>query len=227
MNTIFTLLALPVTVLVFFGARALYRRVPFVLLSPLLITPLVLAMLLLHYGVPYAAYQRGAQPLSQLLGAATVAFAIPLHKHFDLLRKHAVEILGSVAAGALVSLVTAVPLAERVRLNTDMTLSLAPHSVTTPIAMDVANAIGGVPTLTAVFVIVTGLFGLVAGPLVIRWLRIRTPVARGALLGVSAHGCGTSKAFELGTEEGTVASIAMVVAGGMTILLAPALLAFR
>jgi predicted murein hydrolase (TIGR00659 family) len=215
---------LVVTIVTYLAAKALYQRRKLILLSPLLISPLVLIGLLLWFNVPYSTYMIGGQWLAKLLGPATVAFAIPLHRHFDLLKKHAAEILASVAAGSLVAVVTGVEMAARLHLSADTVRSMAPRSVTTPIAMGVAGTVGGVPTLTAVFVIVTGLFGLVAGPLVIRSLRIRTPVARGALLGMGAHGCGTSKAFELGSIEGTVASLSMVVAGGLTIVLAPVLL---
>jgi predicted murein hydrolase (TIGR00659 family) len=226
MNGLVGLAALLATVGSYQAANALYHKYRRILLSPLLISPLVLVGLLIWLDVPYTRYMTGGEWLSKLLGPATVAFAIPLHKHFDLLKRHAAEILASVTAGSVVAVVTGVELAARLHLTPETVRSMAPRSVTTPIAMGVAGAVGGVPTLTAVFVIVTGLFGLVAGPLVIRSLRIRTAVARGALLGMGAHGCGTSKAFEFGALEGTVASVSMVVAGGLTILLAPLLMAF-
>lgn len=213
------------TVTTYAGSKRLYGRHRWIILSPLLISPVVLVALLSVTASPYGDYMAGSRWLSYLLGPATVAFAIPMHRHFDLLKKHGAEIVGSVGAGALVALITSVPLAERLHLGGQTVLSLAPRSVTTPIAMDVSRAIGGVPTLTAVFVIITGLFGLAAGPAVIQFLRIRTPIARGALLGMGAHGCGTSKALELGALEGAVASLAMVLGAGVTILIAPLVVA--
>jgi putative effector of murein hydrolase len=171
------------TVAVYAISRRLYGRYKWLVLSPLLVSPVVLVLLLTWLKQPYADYAAGTGSLGFLLGPATVAFAIPMHKHFDLLKKHAVEIITSVAAGSLVALLTSVPLAKVIHLSLATTLSLAPRSVTTPFAMAISSSVGGVPTLTAVFVIATGLFGMVAGPLVMRWFAIRTPIARGALMG--------------------------------------------
>jgi predicted murein hydrolase (TIGR00659 family) len=215
---------LAATVGIYLASRRLYSRYKWLVLSPLLVSPVVLVLLLSWSGRPYAEYQAGAGTLSSLLGPATVAFAIPLHKHFDLLKKHALEIFASVGTGSLAALVTSVPLARLAHLSGDLTMSLAPRSVTMPFAVPLSGAIGGVPTLTAVFVMATGLFGIVAGPLVIRALSIKDPVAQGALLGVGAHGAGTAKAFEFGAVEGTVASLTMVLAGVITILITPVVL---
>jgi predicted murein hydrolase (TIGR00659 family) len=226
MMLLITLMLWPIlTLAVYVGSKRIYGRRRWIILSPLLVSPVALVALLSVTATPYGDYMAGTHWLSYLLGPATVAFAVPMHRHFDLLKKHAAEILGSVAAGALVALVTSVPLAEWVHLGGQTVLSLAPRSVTTPIAMDISRAIGGVPTMTAVFVIITGLFGLAAGPVVIRLLHIRTPIARGALLGMGAHGCGTSKALEFGPVEGAVASLAMVLGAGVTILIAPLVIA--
>ncbi|WP_040952619.1 LrgB family protein, partial [Gorillibacterium massiliense] len=99
--------------------------------------------------------------------------------------------------------------------------SLAPRSVTTPIAMEISNMMGANATLTAVFVIITGLFGFLVGPAVIRLLRVKSTVAQGMLMGMSSHGVGTSKAFELSEEVGTASSVAMVLAAVITFMLAP------
>ncbi len=214
-----------VTVAVYLISRKLYGRYKWLVLQPLVVSPVVLVLLLTYLKQPYAEFRTGTASLNYLLGPATVAFAIPMHKHFDLLKKHAVEIIASVAAGALVAIVTSVPLAKVLHLSLQTTLSLAPRSVTTPFAMAISGSVGGVPTLTAIFVIVTGVYGAVVGPVLMRWLAIRTPVARGALMGVGAHGAGTAKAFELGAVEGTVSSLTMVLAGVVTLLITPAVLA--
>lgn len=171
--------------------------------------------------VSYATYMGGGQWLSFLLGPATVAFAIPIYKNGSLLRRYGLEIGTGVLIGSLIALVSSVLPARLLHLSTETVRSLAPRSVTTPIAMDISQSIGGVPTLTAAFVIVTALIGVAAGPLVIRALGIEAPVARGALFGMGAHGIGTARAFESGETEGTVASLAMIGAAAATVAMAP------
>ncbi|MGE5673308.1 MAG: LrgB family protein [Mycobacterium leprae] len=218
------LLLLAATILIYFGAKKLYRRTRSVLLSPLLTVPLLLVGLLLLLRLPYATYMSGGQWLSDLLGPATVALAIPIHKNMKLLKQHALEITCAIGAGAVLALVSSFLLAFWLHLGLQIADSMAPRSVTTPIAMAISRSLGGDPTLTAVFVIVTALVGLVAGPLLIRSMPIKSPVARGLLFGVGAHGAGTARAFEFGELEGTFSSLAMVLTAGATLVLTPLLL---
>lgn len=217
------LLSIAGTVLIYLGARRLYAFRRAVLLTPILVGPLAVALVLVASHVPYSAYMTGGGWLSRLLGPATVAFAVPMHKHVRLLKQHAVAMVASVVLGSGVALVTSVGLAAWARLSPTLVGSLAPRSVTTPIAMAIARTVGGDPTMAAVFVIVTAVVGLVVGPLLIRWLPIRTPVARGVLFGMGAHGAGTARAFEMGQVEGTASSLAMILAAGATLLLTPML----
>ncbi len=214
-------LSLLATVLIYVAAKRVYRRHRRVLFSPIFVAPLLLAVLLLLTGLPYKVYFQGGQWLSFLLGPGTVALAIPMYKNGPLLRRYAVEIGSSVVLGALVALISSVLPALWLHLSSETASSLAPRSVTTPIAMEISRSIGGVPTLTAVFVIITALVGLAAEPLLTRLLAIKSPVARGALLGMGAHGAGTARAFELGSLEGTVASLSMIAAAGATLALTP------
>ncbi len=211
------------TVLFFLIARMIYRRFQIAILSPIFTTLLMTILFVLLFHVSYTSYMSGGRYLTYLLQPATVAFAIPLYKHFQLLKRHSVEILVSVIGGSMVAISSTVLLAHLFRLNTSLTDSLAPRSITTPFAMDVSNMIGGTPVLTAVFVILTALVGLLVGPIVIRHLRITSSLAKGTLLGTSAHAAGTSRAFEFGNIEGTFASISMILAAGFTMLIAPLL----
>ncbi len=124
---------------------------------------------------------------------------------------------------ATIAIVSSVLLARAVRLGGSITTSVAPRSVTTPIAMDISQTLGGIPTLTAVFVIITGVFWCHGSHLIIRFCRIESSVAKGALFGMGCHGLGTARAFELGQMEGTCASLSMVTASFMTLALAPVL----
>jgi predicted murein hydrolase (TIGR00659 family) len=216
------MLSLLVTVLVYGGAKRLYQRYRKIYLSPMLIGPLVLIVMLNAGRVSYASYMStGGQWLNFLLGPATVALAIPMYKNLDLLKKHGLEIGVSVVLGSAAALFSSVLPALWMHLGPQVVNSLAPRSVTTPVAMDISRSVGGVPSITAAFVMITALTGLVVGPLVIHGLAIRTPVARGALFGMGAHGAGTARAFEFGSLEGTVASISMIAAAGVTLALMP------
>lgn len=207
----------------FLIARTVYRRIRLAILSPIFTTLLMTVLFILLFHIPYASYMSGGHYLTDLLQPATVAFAIPLYKHFHLLKRHSIEILISVIGGSIVAISSTVLLAQFFHLGSSLTESLAPRSVTTPFAMDVSGMIGGTPVLTAIFVIMTALFGLLIGPIVIRHLRIKSSLAKGTLLGTSAHAAGTSRAFEFGSIEGTFASISMILAAGFTMLIAPLL----
>ncbi|MDR7073248.1 LrgB family protein [Fictibacillus barbaricus] len=214
------ILSFCLTIFIFYMCKKLYARWTFVLLSPILITPFLLVVLLLVSHTPYTAYAEGTKWLTNLLGPATVAFAVPMYKHFHLLKKHIVEIILSLLTGSSVAIVSTFLFALWLQLSPSLINSLVPRSITTPIAMDISKTIGGIPTMTAVFVIVTGLTGTVIGPLLIRILSIKKSTSKGLMLGMGAHGTGTSRAFEIGELEGTFASLAMIVAAVITIILA-------
>jgi len=207
------------TIVIFYASKWLYARYDKIWLSPLLICPLILVIILLTTDTSYAQYNSGAGILSTLLGPATVAFAVPMYKNYALLKKNALAIFASLLVGCIVAIVSSLLLALIAGLNNDLINSLVPRSITTPIAMDISTIIGGDPTMTAVFVIVTGLTGSIVGPIVIRTFRFRRAASKGLLLGMGAHGCGTSKAFEFGELEGTFSSLAMIVAALVSIIL--------
>lgn len=212
------------TVLVYLGAKWIYRTTRSLLLAPLVVTPLLLAVGLLSLNVPYQTYMSGAKWIGDLLGPATVAFAVPIYRNRKLVKEHALELLAGAGLGALVGLVTSVLMARWLGLGLQMEYTLAPRSVTTPIAMEITRSLGGIPELTAVCVVVTGVWGTVAGPLVLRWLPIRSAVARGMMFGSASHGAGTARAFEIGQLEGTFSSLAMILTAFATLALAPLLL---
>ncbi|MGZ4111425.1 MAG: LrgB family protein [Tumebacillaceae bacterium] len=211
------------TVVVFWLAKKLYGRWSIMVLLPILTAPIVLVVLLESFHVSYGTYLTGSKWLTYMLQPATVAFAVPMMRHFELLKKHALEIVSSVVLGSMVAIVTSMVLAGWLHLNATLADSLAPRSVTTPIAMVISQKFGGVSTMTAVFVMVTAMCGIVIGPLVIRYLSLRSAVARGVMFGMGAHGAGTSRAFEMGAVEGTVASLSMIIAAGASLLIAPLL----
>lgn len=214
------IIALVCTSIIYLLAKRLHDRFRTILLSPLLLCPLILVSGLLLTHIPYEQYEGGGQWLTLLLQPATVALAVPLYRNLERLRRYWACIVISIAGGVVVAIWSVVEFASWVGLDQTIVASLAPKSITTPIAMDVAALIGGTPAMTAVFVILTGLTGSALGPLLFRLLSIRQPIARGLLLGMGAHGTGTATAFKYGPVEGAFASLAMVLAAFLTMAVA-------
>ncbi|MFJ7950283.1 LrgB family protein [Lysinibacillus sp. NPDC096418] len=219
MNFLVAVVSLLGTIAIFYGSKIIYVKFGKAWLTPLLLTPIIVILILLITDTSYEKYNAGGTILTHLLGPATVAFAVPIYKNIALLKKHAMVIIVSITVGSTVAITSSFLLALLVGLNDELTHSLVPRSVTTPIAMDISTMIGGSPTLTAVFVMTTGILGSLLAPLLIRTCRLNTPSAKGLMLGMGAHGTGTSKAFEFGELEGTFSSIAMVVAALISIVL--------
>ncbi|OBR63471.1 CidB/LrgB family autolysis modulator [Paenibacillus oryzae] len=209
------------TLTVYLASKWLHRRKPAIYTAPLLVAPIFLILVLLLLRVPYEDYNAGAGWLSAMIGPATVALAVPLYRHWEMLKRNAAIIVTSTAAGAAIAVISSALLAKIAHLSPAVTESLLPRSTTTPIAVAISGFIGGIPNLTAVFVLITGLLGMLLGPIVIKWFRIETEIARGVLFGTGAHAAGTAKAFEFGQISGTVSGIAMLLTAFITLCLAP------
>jgi len=187
--------------------------------------PFVLLAVALPLHTAYAEYSRDTHWLMLILGPVTVAFAVPIWQQRQMLMRHGPALLLGMLAGSAASIGTSYGLARALSLDNSLTLSLVPRSITTPFAMPLAQDLGGVPELTAVFVMVTGVFGAFLGGLLLKWLPLRSSLARGALFGVGAHGAGVSRAREVGGEEGSVAGLVMVLTGLLNLFAAPLLAA--
>jgi predicted murein hydrolase (TIGR00659 family) len=220
------LLGLTVTLLAYLAGSWLYRRARLnPLVNPVLIAVLALVALLSATRTPYETYFEGAQFVHFMLGPATVALAVPLYRQFHLVRRSALAVLTALAAGSLTAVGTAVLVAKLLGASDGTVMSLAPKSVTTPVAMGIAEKVGGLPSLTAVLVILTGIIGAVGGSFVLNALRIRDWRARGLAVGVASHGIGTARAFDLSHVAGAFASLAMGLNALATAVLLPVLLA--
>jgi predicted murein hydrolase (TIGR00659 family) len=209
------------TITSYLVVKTLYRRWPHWWLAPLTLTPIILMFAAIVLHTSYHDYIRGTHWLVALLGPATVAFAVPIYEQRRMVRHHW-RVLGlGMLAGTATSVFSSWALATVLGLNGTMRLSLLPRSISTPFAMTISGEIGGTPDLTAVFVVVTGIVGTIAGEILLTWLPDYSPLARGALLGVGAHGAGAAKAREFGRQEGSIAALVMVLVGLLNILLAP------
>jgi predicted murein hydrolase (TIGR00659 family) len=216
------LLWLAATIALYFVARRVFDASGhFALLHPVLVTIVGLIAGLVAFAVPFERYFLGGQVLHFLLGPATVCIAVPIHQYAPRLRRVLWPSAAALVAGGITGIASAVLFGAALDLPDESLRSLAPKSVTTPIAMGVAENAGGLPSLTAVLVIASGILGAVLAVPLLAALRVRDARARGLAIGVAAHGIGTARAFELDREAGAFAGLAMGLNGILTAFLVP------
>ncbi|WP_241640493.1 LrgB family protein [Rosenbergiella epipactidis] len=220
-NMLANLSCLVLTVVIYYLNKRLYRRWRLLLLMPLVFTPLVLIILLLTTHISWQNYIGDNHWLIWLLGPATLAFAIPVYENLGLIRRHWMSLGAGVFTAVVVAVLSSVWLARLFSLPEMVERSLAVRSITTPFALAAAKQVGGQPDLVALFVVITGVFGMAIGDFLFLRLMIKQSLSKGASLGAASHGAGTAKAYQLGPEEGVVSSLVMMLAGIMTVLLAP------
>lgn len=219
------LIWLAITVVAYLGSLAFARRVNgYPLANPVLVASVPVILAMLATDTPHAVYQEGGAWLLALLGPATVALAIPLFRNWPKVRAAAGPLFLAIGAGSVTAVSTALVTAWALGAETQTLLSLAPKSVTTPIAMGIAQTTHGLPLLAAAIVIVTGVIGAIIGPWLLNRLGIKDAQAHGVALGTAAHGIGTARAFQESEETGTFSGVAMGVNGIATALLLPWLL---
>lgn len=188
---------------------------------PALTATFVIVLFLLVSGVSYDTYMIGGEWIDRLMGPAVVSLAIPLYKQRKLLFDNLVPVLSGILVGVVIGMSTGIALAKMFGFSRMLILSLLPKSITTPVAMEVTEQLGGIPSLAAVFVMIAGFSGIIIGPVFLKWLRIETPIGIGMGLGASAHGIGTAKALEYGVQEASVSSVAMSLSAVFGSFLAP------
>ena len=187
-------------------------------MNPLLIAIVCVMGVLSAANVAYDTYNESAKYLSYLLTPATVALAVPLYQQLALLKKNFRAVMFGIVSGVLASLVGVLLLSVLFGLSHEQYVTLLPKSITTAIGMGVSQELGGISTITVAVIIITGILGNVIAEGVYRVFRIEEPVARGLALGTSAHAIGTAKAMEFGEVEGAMSSLAIAVAGLLTVL---------
>jgi predicted murein hydrolase (TIGR00659 family) len=191
------------------------------LANPVAIAIALISIVLALSGMSYQRYFAGAQFVHFLLGPATVALAVPLARQFPRMRRALLPLSCALLSGCVTAIVSAVVVARLLGATPALARTLGPKSATTPIAMAVAERLGGMPSLTAVLVIATGIFGAISGRFLFNALKIDSIEARGFALGVAAHGIGTARAFQVSAEAGAFAGLGMGLNGALTALLAP------
>lgn len=219
------LLWLTATMLAYRLAYAIYARSRFSpLANPVAIAVAILVLILVGTHTPYKTYFEGAQFVHFLLGPATVALAIPLYLQWEKLKRNWFALLGSALLGGAAGAAAAMSVAWTLGASRSTILSLAPKSVTTPIAMAISEKIGGLPSLTAVLVILTGILGAATARYLFNFLKIEEHSVRGFALGVTSHGIGTARGFQVSEEMGAFSGLAMGLSAVLTAVLLPLIL---
>ncbi len=214
------------TLAVYASSKWLYARHRHAMFSPIVFTPLLLIALVEITHISFAVYFQDTRWLTWLLGPATIAFAYPIYSQRAMIRRYPLTLAVGVVSGLVLGLASSWLLARLFSLPPELTRSLLPRSVSTPFAVSASTIWGGDKNLTVICVMITGIFGILIGDVLLARLKLRAGISRGAALGASAHGLGTTKAYELGMEEGTAASLVMVFCGIAMVLLAPGMAHF-
>lgn len=215
------IILLAITFGIYYVARQIQKWTGWVVLNPILITIAALIALLLLTGISYETYEQGGQYIDFWLKPAIVALGVPLYQHLGQIRRQLLPILMSQLVGCLVGLVSVTLIASALGASHEVIVSLAPKSVTTPIAMEVCKTSGGIPSLTAAIVVIVGLFGAVFGFKILEVWHVRNPFSQGISMGTAAHAVGTSRAMEKGETYGAYSSLGLILNGVLTALLTP------
>ncbi|WP_423807812.1 CidB/LrgB family autolysis modulator [Photobacterium damselae] len=211
------------TLVCFYVARYISGKIKNPLLNPLLITLIVLIVLLKWLQVPYEVYFADNKIINFLLGPAVVALALPLYQQLAHIRSKWKTIMTACFVGSVLSMTFGTAIAFWMGADAQLAASILPKSITTPLAMAASQQIGGIPSITAAMVILVGIFGAVLGYPIMKLLKIEHPLAKGLSMGTVSHALGTAKAAEEDYQEGAFSSLALVICGIMTTILAPIL----
>ena len=196
----------------------LKRRFKLAILNPLLIGIICVMAVLALLHVDYKEYNRGAGYISYFLTPATVCLAVPLYQQVSLLKKNLKAVAAGILSGVLASLISVLALSKLLGLKHQQYVTLLPKSITTAIGMGISEELGGIVTITVAVIIITGILGNMIAEWVCRIFKIREPIAKGLALGTASHAIGTAKAMEMGPVEGAMSSLAIAVAGLLTVI---------
>ena len=199
------------TIVLFYVMTFVYKRFTYPLLIPIFSTTVLLVIILVLSKIPYDTYMSGGQWINELLGPAVVSMAYPLYMHREKIFKYKVPIILSVLTALFSGLISTTIFSKLMSFDDHILLSLLPKSITSPVSIPISEAIGGIPTFTAVFVIFAGLVGAIFGPVIFRIFRIDKAISRGLSVGSASHGIGVSKLAEYGEETLTMGSVSMTL----------------
>ncbi|MBB4119662.1 MAG: LrgB family protein [Mesonia hippocampi] len=212
------------TIVIYFIAEKLQKKTGVFLLNPILVSVVIIISFLSVFNIDYETYHKGSKYIDFLLKPAVVALGVPLYLQLEKIKKQVLPIIISQLVGCIVGVVSVVVIAKLMGASKDIVYSLAPKSVTTPIAIEVSRAVGGIAPLTAAVVIVVGIFGAVFGYVIMKLFGVKNPIAQSLAIGNAAHALGTSRSMDISPNYGAMASIGLILNGVLTALLAPYIL---
>ena len=210
-NLLLIIIFISITILLFLAMQRLYRRYPKAFLHPVLTSTTIIIVLLLIFGISYDSYMLGGEWIEKLLGPCVVALAYPLYNQRKIVMKHWATILLSVSAGLATAMVSIVLLGKLFKVENEIIYSVLPKSITTPVAIQVSATIGGIPSLTATFVMIAGFSGVIVGPIVMKYAHINSLLGKGLALGSASHALGVAKSSEYGEFSLSMASVSMTL----------------
>ncbi len=216
-----SLLYATLTFVTYFLAKILQEKTGWVILNPLMVSILALIVILECTGVDYPTYQQGGSYISFWLKPAIVALGLPLYKQLNAIRKQMLLIAVSQVIGCVVGIITGVLIARVCGASDAVVMSMAPKSITTPIAIEVSHTLGGIPALTAAIVILVGIFGAMCGYRILQLFGVKNPISQAISMGTAAHALGTAESTRLSDRFGAYSSLGLILNGLLTAVLAP------
>ncbi|EEO35762.1 putative TIGR00659 family protein [Fusobacterium mortiferum ATCC 9817] len=212
-----------ISLIAFEIGKFIFNKTKLAIFNPLLIATIIVMGFLNIFHITVVDYMLGGNLIVFFLAPATVVLAIPLFQQIDLLKKHFIPIIGGGIVGAVVAILSVIILGKLLGIDHQLLVSFMPKSITTPIGIELSKMLGGIPSITVFAIIITGITGNVTAPFIYSIFRIKNPIAKGLGLGISSHAVGTSRAIEMGKVEGAMSALSIVIAGILTIILAPIL----
>jgi len=206
------------SVAAFWVGVKIQKKTGWVVCNPLIIAIVLVAGILLVFKIPYESYNEGGQIINMFLGPATACLAVSIYSRLELLKKNWLPIVVGAACGSLTSMISIWLMCRLFQLDSVMTASLMPKSVTTPIAIGISESNGGIVPVTVVAVILTGILGSITAPVLIKIFKVEDPMVAGLSIGACSHAVGTSKAVELGETQGAMSGLAIGICGIMTVI---------
>ena len=210
-----------ISLIAFEIGKFIFKKTKMAIFNPLLIGTGIVILFLNYFKISVNNYMMGGDFIVFFLAPATVVLAIPLFRQLDLLKKNFVPIMAGGIVGSITAIVSVVVLGKIMGIDEKLLLSFMPKSITTPIGIELSTLLGGIPSITVFAVVVTGITGNVSAPYVLSMFKIKHPVAKGIGIGISSHAVGTSRAIEMGEVEGAMSALSIVIAGILTIAIAP------
>lgn len=215
------LFGVSISIIAFFIGIYINKKTNKAILNPLIVSSIIIIGFLLYFDIDYEIYDKGGNIISFFIAPATVVLAVPLYKNIRLLKGKWFNVLIGVTLGSLAGLFSIYILSKLFKIEAIVMISLLPKSTTAAISMEIAEHIGGIPTLTLAFTVLTGNIGYFMAEYIFKWFNIDDKMSKGLALGTTSHVLGTAKAMELGETEGALSSLAITVAGIVSVFLIP------